>query len=123
MIWYEELPDNCPPIDSVEPDGREFFRLCKSNPAVDSDFHSQRKDNSDRKFAGVPECILCAVSIWDDENKCLDQRKYPAHKNKVLGKIILRQNDGLIKNTFKPNHYSWWRSAGFNASLAVIADQ
>ncbi|WP_075349185.1 hypothetical protein [Algoriphagus marinus] len=123
MNWYEELPDNCPPNDALVPDGKEFFRLCIGNPATSSDFYSQRKENTNRTFAGISECILRAVSLWDDENKCLQQKKYPIQKNKVLGKIELNIEDGLIKNTFKANHYSWWRSDKFDPALAIITDQ
>jgi len=123
MNWYEELPDNCPPNDAFEPDGKEFFRLCIENPATSSDFYSQKKENANRTFAGISECILRAVSLWDDENKCLKQKKYPTQKNKVLGKIELNKGDGLIKNTFKANHYSWWRSDNFDPALAIITDQ
>lgn len=123
MSWYEKLPKNCPPSDAVEPNNQEFFRLCTTNPANDSDFYSQKKENPDRTFAGISDCILRSVSIWNDRNKCLKQKKYPAQKNKVLGKIELSEKDGLIKNTFKANHYSWWRSDNFDPSLVVIIDQ
>lgn len=123
MNWHEEIPDNCPPIEAIEPDGHEFYRLCKENPAKNSDFYSQKKENSTRTFAGVSECVLRAVSLWDDEKKCLKQKKYPTQKNKVLGKIELNKVDGVVKNTFKPNHYSWWRSDSFDPALAVIIDQ
>lgn len=123
MNWYEELPDNCPPSDAFEPEGQEFFRLCVGDPAISSDFHSQKKENPSRTFAGVSDCILSSVSLWDDKNKCLKQKKYPTQKNKVLGKIELQKEDGLIKNTFKPNHYSWWRSGSFDPELALIIDQ
>ena len=123
MDWHEELPNNCPPKDAFEPKGRVFFRLCKSNPADTSDFYSQKKEHSERTFAGVSECILRAISLWDDQHKCLKQKKYPTQKNKVLGKIVLNKNDGRIKNTFKPNHYSWWRSNTFDPVFVVIIDQ
>lgn len=123
MNWYEELPEDCPPNDAIEPNGQEFFRLCVEDPANDSDFYSQKKENPTRTFAGVSDCILSSVSLWDDRTKCLKQKKYPTQKNKVLGKIQLNKEDGLIKNTFKANHYSWWRSHSFDPALAVIVDQ
>lgn len=123
MNWYEELPDNCPPIDAFEPKGNEFYRLCKGSSAISSDFYSQKKENPSRTFAGVPECLLSSVSIWDDKNKCLHQKKYPTQKNKTVCKIILEKEDGTIKNSFKTNHYSWWRSESFNPALALTVDQ
>ena|SRR5690554_819974 len=122
MSWYEELPNNCPPNDAVSPNDQEFFRLCVENPAQDSDFYSQKKENPTRNFAGIPDCVLRSVSLWNDRNKCLKQKKFPTQKNKVLGKIKLNEEDGLIKNTFKENHYSWWRSDSFDPALAVIID-
>ena len=123
MNYFEELPDNCPPSDAFESDGYEFFRLCVGDPAISSDFFSQKKENPSRTFAGVSDCILSSVSLWDDKNKCLNQKKYPIQKNKILGKIELQKEDGLIKNTFKPNHYSWWRSDNFDPALVFIVNQ
>lgn len=123
MNWYEKLPNDCPPLDAFEPEGKELFRLCQSNPADTSDFYSQQNENPDRTFAGISVCVLRAVSLWDDHHKCLKQRKYPTQRNKVLGRIQLNKGDGRIKNTFKPNHYSWWRSGTFDPSLAIIIDR
>nr|WP_321222921.1 hypothetical protein [uncultured Psychroserpens sp.] len=120
MNWHEDLPEFCPPDDVFDPNGDEYYRLCKDNPAVSSDFCSQKSENSTRKFAGISECILSSVSIWNDKNKCLAQKKYPTQKNKRLGKIILNPNDGKIKNTFKPNHFSWWRSESFDFNSAIV---
>lgn len=123
MNWYEELPDQCPPSDAFEPEGKKFFRLCVGDPAVSSDFFSQKRENPSRTFAGVSDCILSSVSLWDDKNKCLKQKKYPTQKNKVLGEIELQKEDGLIKKTFSSNHYSWWRSSSFDPEIALIVDQ
>jgi len=120
MNWHEQIPEQCPPKDSIDPNGEEYYRLCKSNPAVSSDFCSQKKENPDRKFAGIPECILFSVSIWSDKSKCLEQKKYPTQKNKKLGKFVLNKEDGKIKNTFKPNHFSWWRSDKFDYASTII---
>jgi hypothetical protein len=122
MNWHEEIPEQCPPKGANEANGDEFFRLCKDEPADSSDFCSQKKDNPERKFAGIPECVLYSVSIWGNKEKCLHQKKYPTQKNKKLGKIVLNEDDGQIKNTFKPDHYSWWRSDTFRPDLTVIID-
>jgi hypothetical protein len=120
LNWYEKIPEQCPPKDTIYPDGEEYYRLCKSNPAQSLDFYSQKKENSTRKFAGIPECILFSVSIWNDKNKCLAQKKYPAQKNKKLGKFILNKEDGEIKNTFQNNHYSWWRTDKFKFASTIV---
>ena len=110
MSWYEVLPTNCPPKDTVNPQGKTFYRLCKGIPADSSDFYSQKKENPNRKFANVSQCTLSSVSIWDDAEKCRKLKKFPTQRNKIVGKFQLYKEDGEVKNTFKPNHYSWWRS-------------
>lgn len=122
MIWHEELPQNCPPKNSKEPNGDEFYRLCAGNPALSSDFWSQKKENPHRKFGGIPPCVLSSVSIWNDKNKCLELKKFPTQKNKKLGKVILNPSHGKIENTFKPNHFSWWRSNNFDPGITIIID-
>jgi hypothetical protein len=122
MNWHEEIPDNCPPNDSELPEGRTFYRLCKNIPADNSDFCSQLHDSPSRKFSGISTCILRSVSIWDDKEKCIQLKKLKTQRNKVLGAIVLNDEDGLVKNTFKPNHYSCWRSDRFNPSSATIIE-
>lgn len=120
MNWHEELPANCPPNDGELPNGRIFYRLCKGNPAESEDFFSQKKENPTRKFAGVSECILRSVSIWNNKNKCLDLKKFKTQKEKVLGTFTLNNDDGLICKTFGQNHYSWWRSDMFDPNNVMI---
>ena len=122
MNWFEEIPDSCPPDDAESPGGRTFYRLCMNNPAESLDFCSQRKDNPNKNFAGLSECILRSVSIWETPEKCLEQKKFPTQKKKKLGQIMLQNEDGLIKNTFKLHHYSWWRTIAFNPDLTQILE-
>ena len=123
LNWFEKIPEQCPPEDAIYPNGEEFYRLCTNNPALSSDFYSQKKENPKRKFAGISECILFSVSIWNDKNKCLALKKFPSQKNKKLGKFILNKEDGVLKNTFKPNHFSWWRNEKFNFASTIVLDK
>lgn len=122
MSWYEKLPSHCPPTDAEQPHGKTFYRLCKEDPVSTSDFCSQRYLNPYKKFAGISECTLRSVSLWDTKEKCLEQRKFPTHKNKKIGQLILNDEDGLVLNTFKPNHYSWWRAESFNPTQTLIIE-
>lgn len=39
----------------------------------------------------------------------------PAHKDKLVSKIVLENKDGVIKQTCADlDHYSWWRTREFN---------
>ncbi|MEP2770597.1 MAG: hypothetical protein ABJH05_00525 [Fulvivirga sp.] len=123
MDWIEELPNNCPPSDAKPPDGQTFYRLCQNNPPEGSDFVSLKIENPSRTFAGVSECQLRAVSIWSDVDKCASLKKFKTLRDRVIGSITLSNEDGLIKQTNGPHHYSWWRSTHFNPNIAVIVEQ
>jgi len=117
--WSEILPDQCPPDNSFEPDGLVFYRLCASPPPTEEDFKSQRANCPTCNFNNVSECITHSLSVWDDIDKCLNLLKLPRHKGKAAMKLELSSNDGLVLQTFKPNHYSWWRTKSFDISLVT----
>lgn len=120
MSWFEVLPENCPPEDASVPQGEVFYRLCESNPPACSDFHSHGSISPNRTFGGKPKCILGAVSVWEDIEKCRKITKLPRHRNKVIAEIELNEEDGEVKKTFGPKHYSWWRSNTFDPETALI---
>jgi hypothetical protein len=51
--WSEELVEKCPPDSAFDPNGLTFYRLGKSSPATETDFHSQRKLNPTAKYTNV----------------------------------------------------------------------
>lgn len=109
--WFENLPDKCPPNDAIEPNG-VYFRLVNDLNNVEVDLVSQRYDAPTKKF-NQDECICCAVSLFANVEDCDNITKLPRHKNKKIYRLQLSDNDGLIKQTFKPSHHSWWRSSKF----------
>ena len=122
--WIEELPDMCPPDNAFDPDGMTFYRCTKNNPVIESDFHSQRTIHPDTIYPNVSECITRSLSVWDDLEKCLNILKLPRHKNKqkLVMQLNLTTNDGLVLQTFKPNHYSWWRTNNYSLGSAIVTD-
>lgn len=116
--WSEILPEQCPPDNAFDPDGLVFYRLCGSPPPTADDFKSQRANCPTCKF-NISECITRSLSVWDDIDKCLNLLKLPRHKGKAAMKLELTSNDGLVLQTFKPNHYSWWRTQSFDISLVT----
>jgi hypothetical protein len=123
MNWFEDLPENCPPKDAVIPNGENFYRLAKNNPPGTEDFLSQRNEFPDTIFNDIPECIARSVSTWKTHEKCLEQKKYPRHKNKVVAELTLREKDGVVKQTFRKNHFSWWRSDEFLFESVRVVDE
>ena len=117
--WSENLPEQCPPDNAFDPDGLVFYRLCETAPPTDQDFKSQRAICPTYVYKNVTECIAHSLSIWDNVEKCLNLLKLPRHKGKAAMKLELTTNDGLVLQTFKPNHYSWWKTQSFDIPSAT----
>ncbi len=120
--WIEELPDRCPPDNAFDPDGMTFYRLARTNPITENDFLSQRQLYPNTIFKEVSECIARSLSIWDNFDKCTNVMKLPRHKKnpKVVMQLYLRTGDGVVLQTFKENHYSWWRTTNFDLHSAQV---
>jgi hypothetical protein len=119
MNWFEELPDQCPPSEAIEPDNEVFCRAIEGDSAESSDFLSQREIcGNDKVFEGVSECIARSVSLSQNIQGIL---KLPRFKGKKFVEIELKKEDGLILQTFKKSHYSWWRSQNFDFQNVKIA--
>lgn len=116
MQWSENLPEQCPPDNAFDPDGLVFYRLCDTAPPTENDFKSHRALCPTCNFKNVSECIAHSLSVWDNVEKCLNLLKLPRHKGKSAMKLELTSNDGLVLQTFKPNHFSWWRTQSFDTA-------
>ena len=111
--WYEQLPDKCPPKDAFEPEGKVYYRLINNVQPTSDDFISKSAELPFQKFIGIDDCVLKAVSIFEQKNDCEKMTKFPRHKNKTVYELNLKKEDGLVKKTFDNSHYSWWRSNNF----------
>lgn len=119
MNWFEDLPALCPPADAVPARGR-FYRIAKGLPTESEDYFSQRRLQPDKVFIGegIDECIVRSVSLFCTEADAEKRLRLPKFKSQILVAIDLEPKDGVIKKTFGPSHYSWWRSTEFNYSQA-----
>ncbi len=122
MKWFEELPSQCPPADAVPAQGR-FFRIAKGLPTESQDYLSQRSLQPDKVFIGegIDECIVRSVSVFSNLDDAKRRLRLPKFRSQTIVAIDLEPSDGVIKKTFGPCHYSWWRSANFSFSKAVLA--
>lgn len=117
--WSENLPEQCPPDNAFDPAGLVFYRLCETAPPTEQAFKSQRVICPTCVYKNVTECIAHSLSVWDNVEKCLNLLKLPRHKGKAAIKLELTINDGLVLQTFKPNHYSWWKTQSFDIASAT----
>jgi len=111
-MWFEELPIQCPPEDAIIPSNEPYYRLInnENNPIVD--MISQRYEYP-KKIFPIDECTCMSVSIFNNRNSCEAMLKFPRHQHKKVYEFSLSEADGRLKQSFKPNHFSWWRSANF----------
>lgn len=114
--WFEKLLEKCPPGNAFSPKGFTFYRLAISEKPTENDFLSQRALSPTSNFNGVSDCVALSLSVWDDIDKCLNMTKLPRHKGKAVVLLKLKSEDGLVLQTFKPNHFSWWRTKSFDFS-------
>jgi hypothetical protein len=114
-MWFEKLPEQCPPIEATIPDG-EFYRLCATDAPICSDFWSHRKKSPSKIFKPpVPECTACAVSVFSEIAELEKLKLMKLHREKTIVVIKLTKDSGSIQQTgSKRSHYSWWRSAAFD---------
>ncbi len=123
-IYFEDLvieSTTCPHDDAYTPNGNELFRIVKHEPVTSECFASHRKKNPTKMYPD--ECIARAVSTFDSVEGLLNAFiKTPAGKKKerLIGKVVLQENDGMLKQTFSEGHYSWWRSHSFDISSVTI---
>lgn len=121
--WAEPLPKQCPPKGAVSPDGVIYYRLVGSNPPKEEDFFSLRKLNPGKRFS-ADECTARALSVFSDLSSCAKIKLLPTHreKNEHVLEFQLTSNSGVVMQTGRQHHYSWWRANGYlPASFRVVA--
>ena len=113
--WFEQLPEQCPPADA-QPCGGSFYRIVKGIPTGTEDYFSQRRLQPEKTFVGegIDECIVRSVSLFATAEEARKRLRLPKFKKNIVVEVDLSPKDGVIKKTFGPQHYSWWRTKSFN---------
>lgn len=120
MEWFEELPEQCPPQEAIEPNNEVYYRAIEGDVVDSSDFLSQREiHGKDKVFKGISECVTRSVSLSQDIQNLL---RLPKFKGKKVVEIKLKNDDGLVLQTFRKSHYSWWRSHNFSIKNIKIVE-
>lgn len=122
MNWFEDLPSQCPPADAIPVNG-VFYRIAKGLPTESDDYFSQRMLQPTKGFVGegIDECIVRSVSLFQSPNEARKRLLLPKFRNQHIVVVELIPADGVIKKTFGPYHYSWWRTKEFDYTKAYIA--
>ncbi len=74
----------------------------------------------DKLFLGVDECVARAISLFSERSEAEKRLKLPKFKSANIVLVGLEPKDGVIRKTFGPAHFSWWRTVEFNVSQAKV---
>lgn len=119
-LWVPEMPEGVPPQDISIPHEHPLFRLVKNIPATENDFVTYHEQDPNRDWGDLYVCSF-ASSMFDDLAAVKRLKKMPNLKDsKAVVRIILNPEDGVVKQTFKPNHFSWWKTNNFDINSAEI---
>lgn len=118
--WTATFPENCPPEDILVPEDEEFYRLLSNKDVItENDWKSYKELYPDSSYNGEDLINVYGLSILKDvDSSILKQPKYKRFKG--LAKIVLNPTDGVVKKTYGPNHYTWWRTTLFDETSAEI---
>ncbi len=101
------LPADCPPKDAYRTT-LTVYRLVKSDPPAPSDFvpvaHVPQRNIT-------PQDLCCAHGLSVFEHRADAEEKKRLFKNLRACDIsvgTISPSDGLVKQTFKPSHHTWW---------------
>jgi hypothetical protein len=118
-MWFEKLPENCPPNDAINPINFFCFRLTTHSPPTEKDYFSQRKIYPEKKFH-VNECRARSLSVFNEKSDCENIIKLPPHRGKHIIALRLFPECGVIKKTGRStSHFSWWVLSGFLSHLII----
>lgn len=127
--YFEDLAATgipCPHIDAFVPDGaKTYFRVLKTNE-INSDCFLPTTIKTDKPLPEeFDDCIGKSVSIYDDLEGMINgffRLPHNRGKKKHIGILQLKSNDGMLKQTFRKSHHSWWRSQAFDIATVTLKE-
>lgn len=110
-MWFDDFPEQCPPSDARQ-DTLEVFRLVSNIPPTADDFRPNIREFPHRPFTEDVLCCVHGVSVYRKYEDVLSTRENKRNKKHLRDKKIavgtITPKDGLVKETFKPSHMTWW---------------
>lgn len=118
--WVPDMPDGVPPEDICIPNNHFFYRFTKEVNITEQDLITYYEMNSERDW-GANFAESFALSLFDDINKASRLLSIPSLRNsKGISKITINAQDGVVKQTSKPYHYSWWKTNQFDINTVEM---
>lgn len=125
MSGEQTYPDSwqscdCPPKDSIYPDGR-YFRAVPNNPATKDDFLNSIEAD---KFHNASHCDRLAVSMLGTWNGAAHHLRLFSFKSDwFIATVQLDKTHGKVKRTpnkKQPTHVDWWPYPSVDRHNTVI---
>ncbi len=118
IVFADTLPEGCPPEGaSLIASDLDVFRLVEANPPSETDFISYwhlypRKRESYIRKPG--ECVSRALSVYDTFENCQNIQRLPTMKDKVICKVTVNNEAGVIMEKGQNGHICWWLAQDFD---------
>lgn len=107
-MWPDYFPEQCPPSQARGEELR-VFRLVSQNPPTKEDFLPSIIEQPHRKFDTEEFCCACGVSVFKDiADVKVKMARYKALRKKQIAMCEIKEQDGLILETFSGSHVTWW---------------
>ncbi|WP_036546736.1 hypothetical protein [Nitrincola lacisaponensis] len=113
MDWKYTLPTQCPPKEARN-DEIELYRLVENSPPTSSDFVPLAVElkTPHQKFDEFMNCCSHGLSAFKTIEGAIKWRKKykKKFKNHKISKGVIKKKDGMVLETFKRPHITWWVS-------------
>lgn len=120
--WVPKMPEGVPPDDILIPHEHTLYRLTKGTNISEEDLITYYEIDPNKDW-GDKLSEAYAVSMYDDLNKTAKLTKMASlKKSKGVSAFVLSPKDGVVKQTGKSYHYSWWKTnkVELNSAKAVL---
>lgn len=118
-MYFETLPDLCPPKDAGEEAVGVVWRLVRGTKVSEDHFLSHAALGK-KKPETVDGCKWAACSLWTTEEAAVAKLKLPSLKGSRPIALNIPQGSG--KSMTENRHVSFWRYTGFDPLLHLIVE-
>ena len=120
VTWRLTMPSGCPPEDIEIADNHSFFRLthdCNGN-LDNSDLLTYSELDPQRDWGDkIPESLgLSLLVTIKHAEKLLKLPNIRRQNLSGIAEICLLPTDGVVKQTGRKGHYTWWQTTSYSIS-------
>jgi len=121
-MFFETLPQQCPPADAIAAGDALVFRAVRANPPTIEDFHSQAMLGT-IELDGRPEEFVCrasSCSVFTTLNGARKLKKLPKLRDRVFVASVQLTDDAGVIRPSAGAHMEWWIYRDFDVLSSVV---